>query len=169
MTIELNDNGRIDENEGFFRVFRSTGVINYLMGRQGGLGWEASENCGWYDGNNVFRATKDTPGNATERREKRTAPDLRSYGHARGGLCPHCRAPRPALHALRPRAARVPTANGHQSRRETRWIVIRISVAWTTLRSCVSLIRAISAVLSGRAPSTWYPHSTRMFCVCASS
>lgn len=79
MTIELNDNGRIDENEGFFRVFNSSGVINYTMGRQGGLGWEASENCGWYDANNVFRAIKDTPGDATERRDKLRTSRARCY------------------------------------------------------------------------------------------
>jgi Tfp pilus assembly protein PilX len=79
VVIELNDNGRIDENEGFFRVFRSTGQIPYLMGRQGGLGWEASENCGWYDNANVFRAIKDTPGTATERRDKLRGARARCY------------------------------------------------------------------------------------------
>jgi hypothetical protein len=78
MTIELNDNGRADEDEGFFRVFRSTGQPSYLMGRTNGLGWESSENCGWYD-NNVFRAIVNTPGNATERRDKLRTARARCY------------------------------------------------------------------------------------------
>jgi Tfp pilus assembly protein PilX len=68
MTIELNDNGRVDENEGFFRVFRSSGDVNYLMATRGGLGWESLEICGWYDNANVFRTARDTPGNSTARR-----------------------------------------------------------------------------------------------------
>jgi Tfp pilus assembly protein PilX len=79
MTIELNDNGRVDEDEGFFRVWEANGSIDYLMGRQGGLGWEASENCGWYDNANVFRAIKDTPGTATERRDKLRTARARCY------------------------------------------------------------------------------------------
>lgn len=79
MTIELNDNGRIDEDEGFFRVFRSTGQPSYLMGKTNGLGWESSENCGWYDNNNVFRTITNTPGNATERRDKLRTARARCY------------------------------------------------------------------------------------------
>lgn len=79
MTIELNDNGRVDENEGFFRVFRSTGAPFYLMGRPSGLGWEASQNCGWYDDQNVFRTIANTPGTATERRDRLRTARARCY------------------------------------------------------------------------------------------
>jgi hypothetical protein len=79
MTIELNDNGRVDENEGFFRVFQSSGQINYLMGKPNGLGWEASENCGWYDANGLFRAIANTTGTATERRDRLRTPGARCF------------------------------------------------------------------------------------------
>jgi Tfp pilus assembly protein PilV len=79
MTIELNDNGRVDEDEGFFRVFRSTGQISYLMGKPNGLGWDASENCGWYDADGVFRAAVDSPGNNNERRDLLRTPGSRCF------------------------------------------------------------------------------------------
>lgn len=79
ITIELNDNGRVDENEGFFRVFRSTGANWYLNARANGLGWEASENCGWYDADNVFHTIANTPGTDAERRNRLRMPGARCY------------------------------------------------------------------------------------------
>ena len=66
------------------------------------------------------------------------------------------------------RASRTATANGHQSRGETRWIVTRISVPWTTSRCSSAVVSAAGSKPRSRdhrpkyidgAYWAWIPHS----------
>ena len=74
LTIDLNGDLRHDgENEGFFRVYRSTGAPKYLMAGGKDSGWPSSENCGYWTGTGSgrrFTMAKDIPGNARPSRRR---------------------------------------------------------------------------------------------------
>lgn len=51
LTIDLNGDRRHDgPDEGFFRVFQSTGAPWYVTAEVNNAGWSATENCGYYTG-----------------------------------------------------------------------------------------------------------------------
>ncbi|HEX6912463.1 MAG TPA: hypothetical protein VF142_18805, partial [Longimicrobium sp.] len=71
LTIDLDGDGRSDgANEGFFRVYESTGPAWYVTADRNDLGWAASENCGVFTGQGAARRFvrgRDLPGNSNAR------------------------------------------------------------------------------------------------------
>jgi hypothetical protein len=83
LTIDLNGDLRHDgENEGFFRVYRSTGAPKYLMAGGKDSGWPSSENCGYWTGTGSgrrFTMAKDVPGNSAAKQTALRSSSARCY------------------------------------------------------------------------------------------
>lgn len=83
LTIDLNGDGRAEgDNEGFFRVYRSTGAPKYLMAGGKDMGWPSSENCGWWTGTGASRRfvmSKDVSGNASAKQTALRNASARCY------------------------------------------------------------------------------------------
>lgn len=83
MTIDLNGDLRHDgADEGFFRVYRSTGAPKYLMAGGKDSGWPASENCGYWTGSGAsrrFTMSKDISGNNAAKQTALRSASARCY------------------------------------------------------------------------------------------
>ncbi len=83
LTIDLNGDLRHDgDNEGFFRVYRSTGAPKYLMAGGKDNGWPASENCGYWTGTGAgrrFVMSKDITGNNADKQAALRSSSARCY------------------------------------------------------------------------------------------
>ena len=83
MAIDLNGDLRHDgPDEGFFRVYRSTGAPKYLMAGGKDSGWPASENCGYWTGTGAgrrFTMSKDITGNNSAKQTALRSTSARCY------------------------------------------------------------------------------------------
>jgi hypothetical protein len=83
MAIDLNGDLRHDgADEGFFRVYRSTGAPKYLMAGGKDSGWPASENCGYWTGTGAarrFTMSKDVAGNNAAKQTALRSATARCY------------------------------------------------------------------------------------------
>jgi type II secretory pathway pseudopilin PulG len=82
VNYDLNNDGRRDgDNEGFFRVYRSQGELDYIMASRNS-GWESSQNCGWYTGTGNgrrFELIRNVDGDASVKLSKLRDPSARCY------------------------------------------------------------------------------------------
>lgn len=83
VTIDLDGDLRHDGvDEGFFRVYRSTGAPRYLMAGGKDSGWPASENCGYWVGTGSgrrFVMSKDVAGNNAAKQAALRSSGARCY------------------------------------------------------------------------------------------
>lgn len=64
ITIDLNNDGRSDgPEEGFFRVYRSTGGTSWATASRNDNGWAASDHCGLWINDSTFVAARNISGN----------------------------------------------------------------------------------------------------------
>lgn len=83
LTIDLNGDRRHDgPDEGFFRVFQSTGAPWYVTAEVNNAGWSATENCGYYRGageNRRFVLASAVTGSNADRLAVLRDPSARCY------------------------------------------------------------------------------------------
>jgi hypothetical protein len=77
ITIDLDVDGVVDEDEGFFRVYQSrTG--DWMMAYEPGNGWPSSRNCGFWNGA-TFVTPSEVAGNNAAKRAAMQQPSSRCF------------------------------------------------------------------------------------------
>ena len=61
LTVDADQDGNLDEDEGFFRVYQSRQGL-WMMAYQPGAGWQGTSNCGYRDGAGRFITPPEMPG-----------------------------------------------------------------------------------------------------------